>query len=177
MDEKNQEDNCESFSESKIRVFFRIIVKTFIWAMLIIVISIAIRALVFKKYDVLGYRAFIVMSGSMESTINTTDIVITKQQQDNFKIGDIIAFQDNSVVTVHRIVDISTNGEEVLYETKGDNNNTADQKKVKSSEIKGKVVYRISKMGKVILFIHSHILIFIFIIVLIIIGIIVRRLI
>lgn len=177
MNEKKQEINHNSSKESKIKMIFRIIGKALIWVMTIIAIIILIRAVVFKKYDVLGYRAFIVMLGSMEPTINTTDVVITKAQEDNFKIGDIIAFQDTNVVTVHRIVDISTDGEEVLYQTKGDNNNTIDQKKVKPSEIKGRIVYKITKLGKVLLFIHSHIIIFIFSIALIIITIIVRRLI
>lgn len=177
MSEKNQEDNCKSSRESKIKIIFRMIGKAFIWAMAIIAIVICVRAVVFKKYDILGYRAFIVMSGSMEPTINTTDIVITKEQQENLRIGDIIAFQDNKVVTVHRIEGVSTDGEEVLYQTKGDNNNTIDQNQIKPSDIKGRVVYRIAKLGKVILFIHSHIIIFIFSIALIISVIIVRRMI
>lgn len=177
MGEKNQEDNYKSSRESKIKKILRIIGKAFIWVIAIIAIAVCIRAFVFKKYDVLGYRAFIVMSGSMEPTINITDIVITKEQEDNFKIGDIIAFQENRVVTVHRIVDISTDGKEVLYQTKGDNNNAPDQKKVKSTEIKGRLVHKVPKMGKVILFIHSHIILFVFSIAVIIIIIIIRRLI
>ena len=117
------------------------------------------------------------MSGSMEPTINTTDVVITKEQSQDFEKGDIIAFQNSKAVTVHRIVDISKEDEVTLYQTKGDNNNTADFKKVKQSEVKGKVVYKIPGIGKAILFINSHIVIFVSIIALIIIIILVRRLI
>lgn len=178
--EKSNDKNCENDkikSESIIKRIFRIIGRLLIWTMIILTIIIFIRAFVFKKYDVLGYRFFIIMSGSMEPTIDTTDVVITKEQKDNFQKGDIIAFQNSKSVTVHRIVEIYVEGEEISYQTKGDNNNTVDSKSVKLSEVKGKVVFKIPKIGKVILFINSHIVIFVSIIALIIIIILIRRLI
>lgn len=175
-DNEKKCDNDKVKNESIIKRIFRIIGRVIILAMIIVTIIIFIRAFVYKKYDVLGYRFFIIMSGSMEPTIDTTDVVITKEQKDNLQNGDIIAFQNYKTVTVHRIVDIVTEGEELSYQTKGDNNNTVDSKKVKLSEVKGKVVFQIPKIGKMILFINSHIVIFVSIIALIIIVILVRRL-
>lgn len=182
MSEKYTEDNKAYENEnlkskSVIKKIFGIIGKVLIWVMIILTIIIFIRAFIYKKYDVLGYRFFIIMSGSMEPTIGTTDVVITKEQKNNLENGDIIAFQNSKAVTVHRIVDISNQDGELLYQTKGDNNNTVDSKKVKQSEVKGKVVYKVPKIGKAILFINSHIVIFVSIIALIIIIILVRRLI
>lgn len=174
---EKKHENDKIKSESIIKKIFRIIGRVLIWLMIILTIIIFIRAFVYKKYDVLGYRFFIIMSGSMEPTINTTDVVITKEQSQDFEKGDIIAFQNSKAVTVHRIVDISKEDEVTLYQTKGDNNNTEDLKKVKQSEVKGKVVYKVPEIGKVILFINSHIVIFVSIIALIIIIILVRRLI
>lgn len=175
--ENNKIENDKIKNESIIKKAFRIIGRVLIWAMIIITIIVFIRAFVYKQYDFLGYRFFIIMSGSMEPTIDTTDVVITKQQKDNLQNGDIIAFQNSKAVTVHRIVDIYTEGEEISYQTKGDNNNIVDSKKVKLSEVKGKVVFKIPKIGKVILFINSYIVIFVSIIAFIIIIILVRRLI
>ena len=179
--EKDSDTACENNEkikkESTIKKIFRIIGKVLIWLMIIFTVIIFVRAFVYKKYDVFGYRFFIIMSGSMEPTIDTSDVVITKEQKDNFQNGDIIAFQNSKAVTVHRIVDISKEDEVTLYQTKGDNNNTVDLKKVKQSEVKGKVVYKLPKVGKAILFINSHIVIFVSIIALIIIIILVRRLI
>lgn len=183
MSEKCEEKSNETCKNNKlekeniIKKIFRIIGKILIWLMIIFTVIIFIRAFIYKKYDVFGYRFFIIMSGSMEPTINTTDVVITKEQTDNFQNGDIIAFQNSKAVTVHRIVDISKEDEVVLYQTKGDNNNTVDSKKVKQSEVKGKVVYTIPKIGNAILFINSHIIIFVSIIAFIIIIVLVRRLI
>lgn len=177
---KENEMNCENNkikNESIIKKVFRIINRVLIIAMIIITSIIAIRALVYKKDDVFGYRFFIIMSGSMEPTIDVADIVITKETKDDLQEGDIIAFQDSNIVTVHRIVDINTEEEETSYQTKGDNNNTVDSERVKLSEVKGKFVFKISKLGKLILLINSHILIFITIIVFIIIIIVARRLI
>lgn len=182
MDEKyeeNNDKNCENKktkSESVIKKLFRITSRVLVLLMIIVTIIISVRAFVYKKYDFFGYRFFIIMSGSMEPTIDPTDVVITKEQKGNLQKGDIIAFQDSKTVTVHRITDIYEEGEKISYQTKGDNNNTVDQKEVKQSEIKGKVVFKIPKLGKAVLFINSHVVIFVSIIVFIIIIILVRRL-
>ena len=46
-----------------------------------------------KIADFLGYRPFIVLSGSMETKINIGDLIIVKEvDSKNIKKGDIIAF-------------------------------------------------------------------------------------
>lgn len=170
MEENNTE---KSIFKRTVAIIGNILIFTIIIAILIIIV----RALVLKKLDVFGYRFYMIMSGSMEPTISLNDIVITKELDEKPKKGDIIAFQDTTIVTIHRIVEIySENGEE-LYETKGDNNNTVDSDKVKLTEIKGKVVYTIKDAGKVVSFIKSYFIIFVYIIAILIIIIIVRRLI
>lgn len=178
MDENNDK-NCESDKTnigSIIKKSFGIISRILVLLMIIVTLITAVRAFVYRKYDFLGYRLFIIMSGSMEPNINVADVVITKEPKKDLQKGDIIAFQNSKTVTVHRIVDVYQEEDKVLYQTKGDNNNTADEKKVKLSEVKGEVVFKIPKLGKVLLFISSHIVIFVSILVLIIIMILVRRL-
>ena len=55
----------------------------------------------------LGYKPFIVLSGSMEPTIMTGDLAIIKNENvDNLKVGDIIAFKNDTSVITHRIVQL-----------------------------------------------------------------------
>lgn len=140
------------------------------------VLIILIRILAFNRYDIFGYRVYLIMSGSMVSEINVKDIVITKEV-DELNVGDIIAYKKDGVVTVHRIIDINTEGNKVLYKTKGDANNAVDPENVEKPQIKGKVVHIIKGIGDLVLFIQSHFIIIIGIIGIIVIVMLVRRLI
>lgn len=173
---KENTDDKEN-AKSTLRVTLSIISKILILAIIIALVIILVRVVVLKKHDVFGYRFYIIMSGSMEPTINVGDAVITKELDRNLQEEDIIAFQKSGSITVHRIVEIYTENEKTLYRTKGDNNNTIDAEKIELSEIKGKVVYTIPKVGNVILFLKSHVIIFVYILAFIIIIILVRRLI
>ena len=50
--------------------------KIIVIAIIIFLIVISVRALVFKKYDVFGYRCYLIMSGSMQPTINISDLIV-----------------------------------------------------------------------------------------------------
>lgn len=128
---------------------------------IILVIIFIIRAVVYKKYDVFGCRFYMIMSGSMEPTIQVGDAVITKETND-LKTGDVVAFQNNSNATVvHRIIKTYTEGESKLYQTQGDNNNAPDKGLIKNENIKGKVLVKIPKAGQIILYLQKHIYILI----------------
>lgn len=127
-------------------------------AIIIFAIIILVRVLAFKKYDVFGYRFYLIMSGSMEPTIDVGDAVVTKQIE-NPQVGDVIAFETSNSITVHRIVKEYTEDNNKLYQTKGDNNNTEDKGLLNKEQIKGKVVIIIPKVGNAILFIQKNIII------------------
>ena len=132
---------------------------------IIFLILILVRALVYKKYDVFGYRFYLIMSGSMEPTIKVSDAVVTKEQ-DDFKEGDIIAFDYQGAITVHRIIKTYTQeNAESLYQTKGDNNNGPDRGLVEKTQIKGKVIFKIPKVGDAIIFLQRNIVIILILIV------------
>ena len=105
--------------------------KTLAWSIIIFLVIILIRALAFKKYDVFGYRFYLIMSGSMEPTIHVSDAVITKEI-DNPQDGDIIAFQYGSSITVHRITKTYTQEtvSNALNPVVDDNNKTVEQDKI-----------------------------------------------
>lgn len=92
---------------------------------------------------VLGYRLIYVTSGSMEPTIKTHGMALTKEVQsiDDVKENDIISFtvrtDDGSLIrTTHRIYKIEDDGK--IY-TKGDNNTVVDSYPITISNIESKV--------------------------------------
>jgi len=88
--------------------------------------------------QVLGYQLKSVLSGSMEPGIQTGSIIAVKPGGDmtRFKEGDVITFQeDENKLITHRITEVIDSGEEVMYRTKGDNNNAVDINPVLSENI------------------------------------------
>ena len=103
-----------------------------------------------KTPDFLGYKAFVIVSGSMQDAINVNDIVVTKEvDRQLLKEGDIIAFKKEGIITTHRISKIEEENGENIYITKGDNNNIEDKDPVYFSEIEGKYQFKINALGTI----------------------------
>lgn len=85
-----------------------------------------------------GYQIKTVLSGSMEPGIKTGSIIFVKTGGDmtRFKENDIITFmqKDDKLVT-HRVTEVIQNGDQVMYRTKGDNNEEEDLEPVQSSNV------------------------------------------
>lgn len=153
MEDTNVNDSQNQKKKSN-RVLY-LIGKIILILIIISLIVISVRALIFKKYDVFGYRCYLIMSGSMEPTINVSDLVITKESNDLNK-GDIIAFYNKGVITVHRIIEEYNEENVKKYKTKGDNNNSEDSDLVSQSQIKGEVIGKIPKVGDIIIFLRKY---------------------
>ena len=85
-----------------------------------------------------GYQLKTVLSGSMEPGIKTGSIIAVKPGGDmtRFKKGDVISFKsEDNVIVTHRIAKVIKNGDQVSYQTKGDNNKTADLNPVLSNNV------------------------------------------
>lgn len=132
-----------------------IIGKIILILIIVFLLFFIIRATVFKKFDIFGYRFYIIMSGSMEPEIKTGDMIITKECN-NYEIGDVIAFKNTGLVTAHRIVEKSSENGEELFKTKGDNNNTVDRELVRKEQIRGKTINTIPKVGTAVLYLKTH---------------------
>jgi len=98
------------------------------------------------------YGAYVIVSQSMEPVIHVQDAIVIKRTED-LKIGDVCTYLSKNpkylgVMITHRIVGVDTNenGEKV-YIFKGDANQTADEMPVSISQIYGKVVMKIPKVG------------------------------
>ena len=100
-----------------------------------------------------------VLSGSMEPTIKTGSIILTKPTGD-YKIGDIITFGPITKTvppTTHRITEIKVQGGNPIYITKGDANNSIDSREIQKSDILGKMIVKIPYLGYVIDFVRKPI--------------------
>lgn len=106
--------------------------------------------------DFMGYKPFIVLSGSMEPGIMTGDMVFVKNTDTgNLQKGDVIAYKSGEAVITHRIIDVTTENGEVRYITQGDANDSPDQTSVKPSEVEGIYKGRIAGAGKAAMFMQT----------------------
>ena len=99
-----------------------------------------------------GIKSFIVLSGSMEPTINVGDLIFVKDTK-NIKEQDIISFQVENAVITHRVIEITKNN---TYITKGDANNIEDTEEIAKDKIQGKYFFKIGKIGNIILFFKTN---------------------
>lgn len=127
-------------------------------ALSIIFVVILTFAYTSYKYDVpniFGYKFLIIVSGSMEPTLNSGDVVVIKDTK-NIKVNDIVSFKFNGSIITHRVKEIITDKSEIKIITKGDANNTIDDKEMLLNDIEGKYVFKISKIGNAILFLKTR---------------------
>ena len=111
-----------------------------------------------KIADFMGYKPFIVMTGSMETTINIGDLVIVKKvNSSSIHTGDIIAFKNGNIVISHRVKEVINDSGTYKFKTKGDNNNVADDFIVSSDAIEGIFVNKIPGLGSILLFLGKPI--------------------
>lgn len=108
--------------------------------------------------DFLGYKPFIVLSGSMESSINVGDLVIVKEiEASQIKKNDIIAFKNEDIVITHRVIEVINDEGDVKYKSKGDNNNVEDDFLVNGEDVEGIYVTKISGLGNILMFLSKPI--------------------
>lgn len=132
----------------------------FIFFPLVLLIFLLILYVGYEKFvlheeniNFLGFRFFVVMTGSMEPNYNRGDLIVVKETPiQNLKVGDVINYvSKNSKNTVtHRITEIVQENGEKSYKTKGDNNNSVDSELVEANQIQGVLLFKISKVGALI---------------------------
>lgn len=102
-----------------------------------------------------GYKSFLVLSGSMEPTINIGDIIII-HKQDQYVINDVVTFTGSSGrLVTHRIIGTKEEQNTRFFVTRGDANRTEDDERIGNSDIKGKTVLVIPKIGYLVNFSKS----------------------
>jgi signal peptidase len=88
-----------------------------------------------------GVGFAVVLSGSMEPTLSTNDVLVVREAED-YNVGDIVVYQSGYELIVHRI--ISVDGDTII--TQGDANNVADSP-IEKSAIKGIVIAHVPAIG------------------------------
>ena len=122
----------------------------------LLVALIVLCALFLMGCRILGYQVFTVVSGSMEPTFCTGDLIYVKKTDPNaIRVGDPITFvlNESLVVATHRVVEVDR--ENAHFYTKGDANEVADQTPVHFNNVIGVPSFRIPKLGYVSDFIQN----------------------
>jgi len=67
-------------------------------------------------------------------------IEIIPKTSDEIKVGDIVAYEYDDMLVVHRVVEINEDEQGIYFIMKGDNNSTNDPDKIRFDQIKRVVV-------------------------------------
>ena len=109
-----------------------------------------------ENAHILGIYMFNIVSESMEPTLEINDVVVVKMcEATQLQKGDIITFQQDGRIISHRILDITKDKKIIKFRTKGDNNEIPDSDLVPESQVYGKVVFSIKKIGNIISYIQN----------------------
>lgn len=88
--------------------------------------------------ELFGYQFKTVLSGSMEPEFMTGSIIAVEPggNMTRFTENDIITFleEDGKLIT-HRVIEVVSSGDQLMYRTKGDNNNAPDSNLVLSNNV------------------------------------------
>ena len=104
----------------------------------------------------LGFGLAEVLSDSMYPTIKTGDVIVVVPQ-DEYKVGDIVAFEDGSMIVTHRIIEENEDG---TFVTKGDYvGNSRDDLPLQEKYIIGKVVNILAGLGPFVSIMQSPLII------------------
>ena len=105
-----------------------------------------------------GFYPLVVVSGSMEPTLNVGDIAVARQVDPaTLELGDVITYNSLSGLITHRIIGIEVTTDGPLFSLRGDANRTADPKLLPAERIVAKVVYRLPWIGYLVHYANSNI--------------------
>lgn len=123
-----------------------IVVSIFLAAAVVLCITVVAQTLSRGYVTIFNTSLFRVVTGSMEPTIPTGSLLVTKTVEiEEIEEGDIICFRSKSSgmlgqVITHRVVDIQTGEDGLLYlETRGDANPSSDGYYVTEQNLIGRV--------------------------------------
>lgn len=162
----------EKLKENKVLNIITKILKIISWAILIMLIILAMfliyYVLMAKKAEKAGteYKPpialYTIISPSMVPNINVYDVVFNVKVDDYSKLekGDIITFVSSDsymkgMIITHRIVEKHATNDGYQFKTKGDANVEADSALVEEDNIIGKVLFKIPQLGRVQFFLSS----------------------
>ena len=115
------------------------------------VITFALLTIVLLTSGLFTYQALTIGSGSMSPAIEKGDVIVLKSMKNEearkIKKGDVLVYNHDNKIIVHRVIKKSNNGKTISFKTKGDYNNTKDSWTVKQEDVIGIVKFRIRWVG------------------------------
>jgi signal peptidase I len=104
-------------------------------------------------------KSLTVMSGSMEPTIGTGDVIVAQQISPmDARVGDIVSFRDpleHDRVITHRVREIHVLKDKVEFVTKGDANTNTEHWAIPEDGTIGRVAFHVPRLGYFMVWIHS----------------------
>lgn len=117
-----------------------------------------------KMMDVIGFRAFVVLSDSMEPKINVNDLIISKRvDESSLEVGDIITFDvyindlGGLATVTHYIGEIDNSNTKTIYKTRGEKlpagtfdswkDKNGDPFDITFDDIEGRYIFKIPYAG------------------------------
>lgn len=98
-----------------------------------------------EAVSIVGFRPFIVASGSMEPTYRVNGLVIVHNDNfDDIKVDDVVAFRSKGLggkPALHRVVAVLGEGDQKNLVTKGDSNQEPDGTTVDKDDYMGRAVW------------------------------------
>ena len=110
----------------------------------VILISMIASKLLTGWSSILSYRAFYIMSESMEPEISVNQVVIGQYvpKEDELMAGEIYAYRREGImgqeIIIHRLLAVTEDGR---YQFKGDNNHLPDAELVEREEIGYRIIF------------------------------------
>ena len=90
----------------------------------------------------------------MQPTIPLGSIIYT-QKKAWYPEGSVIAFKSADATVTHRVVKVTNRQNTLYYQTKGDVNNSVDQKELTANDILGKQMVFLPYAGHAIMFLKT----------------------
>lgn len=118
-------------------------------SLLSVFIIILFGSIYILNFGLLKYKTMAIGSNSMYPKIKVGDVVVIEKLKENFElqIGDIVAFEYNDKIVVHRVTRAYSVNDEICIRTKGDNNTEEDLNETCGDNIIGVVKFTIPKIG------------------------------
>ena len=166
-----KDKTMESSTSKRVLNIIGITVCIFLTLIIIVNGTMIIKSYIYpdKVPDFMGYKPFIVLSGSMEPAIMTGDIVLTKETSpNNIAEDDIITFRvdkSSQTAVTHRVIEIKNEDGNISFMTKGDANIGVDANEVKVEMLEGKYLGRLGGIGNFAIFLQTPIGLLVFVVV------------
>jgi signal peptidase len=92
-----------------------------------------------------------VLSGSMEPSIATGGLVLTRQvDPSSIAVGDVVTYRSGDDLVTHRVVEDAVDGDHTMLRTRGDATESADPP-VRRSDVVGSAVLDLPFLGRLLL--------------------------